>query len=127
MIFNMNGVNYDTDIFRTDEEIKAVIGDVPKIATGTLSSTNSAMTLNFDFEPKGIIIQGVSTSNGYLSTMIWFKRDTNKYPTYTNCMGTSKGGAGYVENTEQVTASGNKLTISYFSYTGYACAFIAWG
>lgn len=68
MIFNMNGVNYDT--MRTDEEIKAVIGDVPKVAIGSYTGNNTyrgtnattTNTLTFDFDPKIVIVAAESTS-----------------------------------------------------------------
>lgn len=70
MIINSPGVNFDN--VRTDEEIKEVVGDVPKIAIGSYVGTGSGGSSNpnsvtFDFVPKIFMIFGYSTSSGFRS------------------------------------------------------------
>lgn len=67
MIFNMNGVNYDTDTMRTDEEIRAIAETAGlKIQTGSYTGTNkygseNKNTLTFNFVPQLVIVAIVST------------------------------------------------------------------
>lgn len=71
MIFNMNGVNYDTDTFRTDEEINALISTyvnanpdacvVTRAGTGK-SGSSYPCSITFPFAPSVVIWLGKVTS-----------------------------------------------------------------
>lgn len=82
MIFNMNGVNYDTNTMRTDEEINALINANPEIALVSYAGTGHSgssypNSVTFPFAPRVVIMIGYG-STGSIPGVNLFSNNSNQ-------------------------------------------------